>query len=306
VTVRARKPGRMAGRLTGMVLVVFALGASACNLLGGPSKVRNGELFETGEVRYDAYFKEVHDLQVSSAGWVDDRKASRRPLVDTLKLTPEAADVSIVQAAHERINGVARDVGPTKLEIVGDEAHLTAVGASKVDDPTRELFKAIEATARAELLRGKSLRTLPPKVDELTKNGRALEPHVREEFAKHGGRVGTDVQDELAASYEVLGAVSRDSRNGAREAEDFVADLQRAVATDPGESNDKPPPPIPRTTHTPKPSGAGAPTMPTPRPETPKPAPPPKPPEVKAADKPAPPKAAAKPKPPAAADEFNP
>lgn len=297
--------GRKAGRLTGLVLVVFAIGTSACNLLGGPSKVRNGELFETGEVRYDAYFKEVHDLQMSSAGWVDDRKASRRPLVDTLKLTPEAADVSIVQAAHERINGVARDVGPTKLEIVGEEAHLTAVGASKVDDATRELFKAIEATARAELLRGKALRTLPPKVDELTKNGRALEPHVREEFAKHGGRVGTDVQDELAASYEVLGSVSRDSRNGAREAEDFVADLQRAVATDPGDSNDKPPPPIPKTAHTPKPSGAAAPRPETPRPETPKP-PPPKPSEPKAADKPAPPKPAAKPKPPAAADEFNP
>lgn len=306
MTLRGRKAGRLAGRLTGLVLVVFAMGASGCNLLGGPSKVRNGELFETGEVRYDAYFKEVHDLQVSSAGWVDDRKASRRPLVDTLKLTPEAADVSIVQAAHERINGVARDVGPTKLEIVGEEAHLTAVGASRVDDPTRELFKAIEATARAELLRGKALRTLPPRVDELTKNGRALEPHVREEFAKHGGRVGTDVQDELAASYEVLGSVSRDSRNGAREAEDFVADLQRAVATDPGDSNDKPPPPMPKTTHPKPPSGAATPA--TPRPETPKPPAPPKPPsEPKAADKPPASKPpAAKPKPPPAADEFNP
>ena len=289
-----------------MMLLVVAMSGSACNLLGGPSRVRNGELFETGEVRYDAYFKEVHDLQVSSAGWVDERKASRRPLVDTLKLTPEAADVSIVQAAHERINGVARDVGPTKLEIAGDEAHLTAVGASKVDDPTRELFKAIEATARAELLRGRALRLLPPKVDELTKNGRALEPHVREEFAKHGGRAATDVQDELAASYEVLGSVSRDSRNGAREAEDFVADLQRAVATDPGDSNDKPPPPVPRA-QKPKPASAGpsSPAPPTPRPDQPKPPKPPS--EPRAAEpKPPPPKPAAKPKPAAAPDEFNP
>ncbi len=287
-----------------MMVLAFAIGSSACNLLGGQSRVRNGELFESGEVRYDAYFKEVHDLQVSSAGWVDDRKASRRPLVDTLKLTPEAADVSIVQAAHERITGVARDVGPTKLEIAGDEAHLTAVGASRVDDPTRELFKAVEATARAELLRAKALRSLPPKVDELTKSGRALEPHVREEFAKHGGRAAMDVQDELAASYEVLGSVSRDSRNGAREAEDFVADLQRAVATDPGDSNDKPPPPIAKTPK-PKPASgvAPSPVIPTPKPDQPRPAvkPPsePKPAESK-------PKPTAKPKPAAAPDEFNP
>ena len=225
------------------VLGLVLLGG--CNLLGAPSRVKAGELFETGEARYDTYFKEVHEVQVRAASWPDDRKATRRPLVDALKLTPEAADVTIVQTTHERVSSVSRDVGPTKLEVNGEEAHVTALGASKVDDPTRELFKAIEATTRGELARAKSLRQIPTRIDELTKIGRELAPHVREDFAKHGGRVPRDVQEELTASYDVIGNVSRDARSGAREAEDFIADLRRAVGSDAPEAKEEkasPPP----------------------------------------------------------------
>ncbi|WP_394823748.1 hypothetical protein [Pendulispora albinea] len=209
-------------------------GMAGCNLLGGPSKVKAGELVETGEARYDAYFKEVHDLQVAATGWNDDRKAACRGLVDALKLNPDAADVSIVQATHERVNLVARDVGPIRLEVTSDDAHLTAGNAESVDDTTRELFRAIEICAHAESQRAKNLRVIPPKVDGLNKAGRELEPHIREDFGRRGGRVGMDVQQEMLASYSALDGISREARNGARGAEDFVADLQRAITTDGG------------------------------------------------------------------------
>src|SRR4051812_13250961 len=101
------------------IVAAMALGvlASACTLLGAPSKVKAGELFEPGVPQYDAYFKDVHELQVTSTGWTDERKASCRPLVDALKLPPDAADVSIVQATHERVVAAGRDVGATKLEV---------------------------------------------------------------------------------------------------------------------------------------------------------------------------------------------
>jgi len=213
-------------------LVSMASIAASCNLLGGPSKVKSGELFETGETRYDAYFKEVHDLQVASVGWPDERRSACRALVDALKLNPDAADVSIVQAAHERVTQVARDVGPIKLEVTSDDAHLTASNAESVDDATRELFRSIEMCAHAEAQRAKTMRVVPPRVDELNKSGHELEPHVREDFGRRGGRIGMDVQQEFSASYVALDGVSRDARNGARGAEDFVADLQRAVVTD--------------------------------------------------------------------------
>jgi hypothetical protein len=292
-----------------LVLTLGALtGLSGCNLLGGPSRVKSGELFETGSERYDAYFKEVHELQVSSIGWSDERKASCRPLVDALKLTPEAADVSIVQGAHERVMTAVRDVGPTKLEVAGEEVHFIAASPGKVDEPMRELFRSIELCAHGEVSRAKELRAIPPKVDGLAKSGRDLEPHIREDFAKRGGRAGMTVQEEMTASYEVLDTISKDARNGARAAEDFIADLQRAIETDKSDRPDEKD--SPKDTKDAKPSEPKNGTKPAAKPAEPKPKPPaakPKPEPKPAEAEPKPePKPKPKPKPPAEGEVFNP
>lgn len=211
-------------------IAYFAL-LAACTLFGQPSRVKQGELVETGDARYDAYFKDVHDMQVTSVGWSDERQAACRPLVDELRLAPDAAGVSIVQEAHERVKAIAHDVGATKLEVSGDEAHVTAENSAKVDEPTRNLFKLIENCAHTELARSRALKDVPARVDTVVKNGRELEPHIKDDFAKHGGRVAEDIQGEMTASYDALSDISKNARSGAREAEDFVADLQRAVST---------------------------------------------------------------------------
>ncbi len=293
-------------RASALPLLAMLVG---CSILSGSSKVKSGELYETGEARYDAYFKDVHDLQVAAVGWDDERKAACRPLVDVLRLSPDAADVSVVQETHERVKAVARDVGPVKLDISGDEVILSAGNPAKVDEPTRELFKSVELCAHAEVTRGRELHAVPPKVDVLVKSGRELEPHVREDFAKRGGRIPAEVQEEISASYEVLGDVSRRAREGAREAEDFVADLGRAVLSEAPAEETKPDPKAakgkpakPAASTPPPPPAAKPPAPPESKPE-PKVAPPPPPP---ATAKPPPPPAA-KPKPKSDTGEvFNP
>lgn len=216
---------RTASKLTWVVLL------AGCTLFGGPSRVKQGQLVETGDARYDAYFKDVHDLQVTSVGWSDERQAACRPLVDELRLAPDAAGVSIVQETHERVKLVSHDVGATKLEITGDEAHVTAESPQKVDETSRAFFKMIETCAHTELARSQALKEVPTRVDGIVRNGHALEPHIRDDFAKHGGRVAEDVQAEMTASFDALSDISKSARSGAREAEDFVADLQRAVGS---------------------------------------------------------------------------
>src|ERR1700689_3613131 len=84
---------------------------ASCTLFGTSSRVKQGELVETGDARYDAYFKDVHDMQVNSVGWSDERQAACRPLVDELRLPPDAAGVSIVQETNERVKKISHDVG---------------------------------------------------------------------------------------------------------------------------------------------------------------------------------------------------
>lgn len=250
-----------------LLLVAMSALLVFCNLFGNtPSKVRSGQLYEPGAPDYDAYFKELHLLQVAAAGWDDDKKASRRPLVDALKIDGDSADVSISQATHERLVGIAHLVGATHLEVKNDEPHVVAANDSRVDPPTRELFRAIEQVTKSELERAKAMRQIPPKIDALTKTGRELQPRVQPDFARRGGDVATEVRQELDASLEVMSTISTSSRSSARAAEDFVADLQRAVQADPTEplplpdggaaavATTKPPRPHPPVSH---PTGTG-------------------------------------------------
>ena len=263
------------------LVLAAALFIASCNLFESGTRVREAQLYQPGIAPYDAYFKEVHELQVATASWPDQKRAARRPLVDLLKLSLDAADVTIAQATHERMIGAAHDAGATHLELKGDEPKVIAAGGeARVDAATKDFFRAIEGSVKAELARRKALRDLPPRIDDLTKVGRELEPKVRDDFAKHGGDLTSDVKAELTASYEVLSTLSASARNEAREAEDFVSVLERAIAAQPSE-------PLP----TPEGSAKG----PAPKPKPTGAAPPPKPPST---GNPPPPATTSKPPPP--------
>lgn len=263
------------------LVLAASLFVASCNLFEGGTRVHDAQLYQPGIKSYDAYFKEVHDLQLATASWPDQKRAARRPLVDLLKLSLDAADVTIAQATHERMIGAAHDAGSTRLELKGDDAKVVAAGGEgRLDAATKEFFRAIEASVKAELARRRALREIPPRIDELTKAGRELEPKIRDDFAGHGGSLTSDVKDELAASYEALNTISADARNEAREAEDFVSVLERAISAEPTEQVPRPdtgatpPPPKPK----PKPTGAAKPPAnPPPPATTSKPPPPPKP-----------------------------
>lgn len=246
------------------LVLAAALFIASCNLFEGGTHVHEGQLYQPGLANYDAYFKEVHELQLATAGWPDQKRAARRPLVDLLKLSLDAADVTIAQATHERMIGAAHEAGATHLELKGDDAKVVVAGGDARTDPaTKDFFRAIETSVKAELARRKALRDIPPRIDELSKVGRELEPKVRDDFAKHGGSLTGDVKDELVASYEVLNTLSASARNEAREAEDFVSVLERSISAEPTEPLPKPegtpvgpPPPKPKPTGAPPPATA--------------------------------------------------
>ena len=212
-----------------LLVVVGALAMGAplgCEIPQG--KVGQGQLYLSGEARYDAYFRDVHNIQVWAAEWPDDRKATRRPLLSILDLTPDAADVTIIQATHEKMSNLSRDGGGTKLDTFVEDAKVTVTGSAHSD---QGLFRAIEETASGELQRAKKLNMMLPKMDELAKVGRSLEPHVSETFQKQTPGKVTEVRQELSASLNVLGTINSGARRAMRECDDFVSDLQRAVAT---------------------------------------------------------------------------
>src|SRR3982750_1468170 len=111
---------------------------SACALFEPQSKIKSGQLFQSGQAQYDDYFTKVHALQVEAAGWADDKKAARRNLIDALKIATDAVDVTILQAAHERMVSIAHVVGATHLDLHEDEGKVILASEARADLSTKE------------------------------------------------------------------------------------------------------------------------------------------------------------------------
>ena len=206
-----------------------ALGALLCVpacMLNGPSRTAQGQLYTSGNATYDGFFHDVHQQQVDAASWGDDKKGAHRSLVTTLELTPDAPDVTIVQATHEAASKGAKQPGALKLEVQRDgrarDGRHSDGGA---------LFRAIEDTAHAELERAKRLHAVTPKLDALSKQAADLEGRVKADFDKNGIAKENEVATELMSSADVITKLRSRAEGEARESEDFVADLERALET---------------------------------------------------------------------------
>ena len=258
---------------------------AACALFEPQSKVKSGALFQTGQAEYDDYFSKVHTLQTEAASFADEKKQSRRSLIDALKVATDSVDVTILESTHQRMVGIAHIVGATRLDLKEDEGKVVLQSESRADLPTRDFVKALQATVDGEMKRKRALGDIPQRCDALAKAGRELEPRIKTDFFRQGGTTMADVHDELVASLDVLEQISKTSRLERREVEDFISDLGRAVLAEPAEyahtgvatttapvvtSHPKPPPvtttepvatvqpqPKPRPKPQPKPVGGG-------------------------------------------------
>ena len=188
---------------------------------------RAGADVHVGEPDYDAFFRDVHQQQVDAASWGDDKKGAHKSLVSSLELTPDAPDVTIVQAAHESSSKVAKQPGSVRLETDGTTAHVVASGGA---GDGGALFRAIEDTAHQELERAKRLHSV--EQDRRAREaGADLETRVKTDFTKYGETKANEVGNELLAVHDVLAKLKSRAESEARESEDFVADLGRALET---------------------------------------------------------------------------
>jgi hypothetical protein len=192
------------------VAITIALGV-ACSALGGcdlilaPTKVANGELYQSGDGRYDAYFATVHQEQVAAANWPDESKAARKPIVGALDLRPGASNGTI----------------------------LAATRAKKGD---ASLGSAVEQTTAAELELARRLTAAAAKLDDLQKRGEDLKKQTAEDKRNLGvdkadekkAAKKDEVKREMAAAVDAVESMASDARKGAKEAEELAAKLKAA------------------------------------------------------------------------------
>lgn len=193
-------------------LIFAAIAACAACALGcetfGSSKVAEGQLYHSGDGRYDPFFEAVHQQQVETASWSDDRKAARKPIATAANVTPNASESVILDAIRARSQKQAAALAP-----------------------------AVEESKKAELGRAAKLRAAIQKLEELAKKGHAHMDDARNEYDNRGAAKTDDeksarmrgVRRELGAATEICENLVRDAKRGAADAEAFVEDMQRAL-----------------------------------------------------------------------------
>jgi hypothetical protein len=282
----------------------------ACDGFLSSSKVAQGQRYQSDDPHYDPYFDSVHQAQVAAAGWPDEKKAARKPLINVLALTPGAVDETIIFAIRERVRKPGG--GGAKLDIAS--SHVTPGGAT--DAP---LFAAVEETARLELDRARKLKDKADKCDEMLKHGELLKDGAEKEQTNRGAEKADEkkneknreIRRELGGAVDSMRSLTRDAAKQSKEAQEFLEDLAAAVEAKErgkstrGETRPLPPAPAPKAEDK-KPDDKKPDEKPSKPSKPSKPKPAEKPAEKPAGEKPAPAeKPAPKPAPPP--DEgFNP
>lgn len=202
--------------MTAIALGVACSALVGCDLVLTPTKVANGELYQSGDGRYDAYFAAVHHEQKAAASWPDESKAARKPIVTALDLRPGASNSTILAAARSK---------------QGD----ASLGA------------AVEQTTAAELELARRLNAAAAKLDDMLKRGEDLKRQTAEDKKNLGvdkadekkSAKKDEVKREMSAAVDAVESMARDARKGAKEADELATKLKAAWT---GRDEDERPP----------------------------------------------------------------
>ena len=189
---------------------------TGCDLILTPTKTANGQLYQSGDGKYDPYFAAVHQEQVAAANWADEAKASRKPIVTALDLRPGASNSVILSATR-----------------------------SKKGEGS--LGSAIEQTTAAERERARRLSAAAAKLEDLEKHGEELRKQAVEERRNLAADKADEkkvakkdeLKREIAAAVDAVDSLASDARKGAKEAEELATKLKAAWT---GRADDERPP----------------------------------------------------------------
>ncbi|HVH44426.1 MAG TPA: hypothetical protein VM925_18865 [Labilithrix sp.] len=176
-----------------------------CDYILQPTKVAGGQLYQSGDGKYDPYFAAVHQEQLASANWPDEAKSSRKPVVTALDLRPGASNFTILSATRSKKG----------------EASLS---------------NAIEQTTASESERARRLTAAAAKLDDMQKRGEELKKQTVIDKKNLGADKADDakvakkdeVKREMAAAVDSVESMASDARKGAKEAEELATKLKAA------------------------------------------------------------------------------
>lgn len=186
--------------------------------------VERGELYVTGAVVADEFFRSVHELQVELDLAVTEERDARIALAKVLNLLPHAETSQILRKAQE----VASQMPPMQLVIEEpDETGAQTVLAHRArpTDEAKVFMGALDATAQSELRIAMKTASLAERATRIRTVGTTLADGVSTDFAQAPAPRREEVKNELRASLAVLDKVGKGALTLREQVRSFVHDL---------------------------------------------------------------------------------
>ena len=191
-----------------IVLLCVAMAVAACEggFGGKPSKMSSGELYQSGDGKYDPYLKKVHDEQIAAAEWAEQSKGARKPINRALNLPPNANNTTIIEAAK-----------------------------SKKDDAA--VKSAAEETAALERNFIDKQKVNAERLDKLASDGAELKKQATEDRRNMGADKADpekvekkeEIKREVSAAAEIAANLRDDAKKGVTEGEKLIEALKKEL-----------------------------------------------------------------------------
>ena len=230
--------------------------APACSLMmntGGSTSVAAGKLYEPGEADYDAFFKDLYEIQLLMGQAPERESGARARVAKALDLPEGSTNEAIGDGVYERAALLAKAGVMLKMSLSGMEeggspaATVVTIGDVKADKD-KSLVLALETAAKedAELLA--SLRKTKKPLDKMRGTGAALETRVDRAFAATSKAKKDEVRANLEDARQLIPLMSSRGDEVQQQTAHFLTSLQKVLGaptsasgpTEPAEPAKKP------------------------------------------------------------------
>lgn len=230
--VRRNTNGSFPALLLAVGLVVTT--SSACTLssfrpsASASRAIDRGELFETGVVVFDAWFRSVHDLHAELAMATLEERGDLAKLARAVGVVPTAERQQLLK----RLGKVA--AGGPRMELViaqpdEIEATLAWPEGKKPRGEEAALSEAVLAVANAELKLALRMNDLPMRAHRVLELGDKLERSARKDLEQLPPARRREIQSEAERARKLLGWVAAEAPKHRDRAREFVRGMSAAL-----------------------------------------------------------------------------
>jgi len=193
-----------------------------------PNAIDRGELFETGGVVFDAWFRSVHDLHAELATATLEDRDNLAKLARAVGVVPTAEREQLLA----RLAKVA--AGKPRMELViaqpdEIEATLAWPEGKKPRGEEAALSEAVLAVANAELKLALRMSELPMRAHRVLELGEKLERSARKDLEQFPPARRREIQSEAERARKLLGWVATEAPRERDRVREFVRGMIAAL-----------------------------------------------------------------------------